>query len=194
MKVRLFILTVVAVFLAAGATTVQAHLVTMGKPVNQLSLPKQAQYYQKNADHAIAFLRVWNDIRLWQIVGHQHDVGRIPEPAEVYYHRRLLRNSILGLKGVERKLEALLIPHKQGWLCLHRYEAIDWFNRDTGGNGHYGGLQMTYKWLGLIPGYAYDLSPFQQMLAAETGFRKSGYDLGWLSGQWSTYGLCASKF
>jgi hypothetical protein len=190
-QLRLIIATVVTGFLTAGVTTVQAHLLRAAKPINKMSLAKQAQYYETNANHALAFLRPWNDIRSWQIVGAHHAGIRIPEPDEVLYHRRLLHNSLVRLRQVRRKIEDSLIPHKALWMCLHRHEALDWYNRDTGHNGHYGGLQMTYRWLGLIPGYAYNLSPFQQMLAAETGYRNSGYSYAWLNGQWSTLGYCS---
>jgi hypothetical protein len=193
MKVRLLIATVVAVFLAAGASTVQAHLIRAPGPFKDLTLKEQAQFYERNAHHALAFLRPWNDIRHWQVLSHRHWLSMyVPEPAEVVYHRNLLRNSIRGLRQVQREVEDSLIPHKALWLCLHRHEAIDWYNRDTGHNGHYGGLQMTYRWLGLISGYAYNLTPFQQMLAAETGYRNSHYSYAWLSGQWTTLGYCTS--
>ncbi len=42
---------------------------------------------------------------------------------------------------------------------------------------------MTYGWDGLV-GNAALLSPAQQMRAAETGYRRSGYSVSWLEGQW----------
>jgi hypothetical protein len=42
---------------------------------------------------------------------------------------------------------------------------------------------MTYGWDGLV-GNAALLSPEQQMAAAETGYRQSGYSEAWLLGQW----------
>ena len=37
------------------------------------------------------------------------------------------------------RARALRVPHKSGWLCIHRYEGS--WNSATG-NGYYGGLQM----------------------------------------------------
>lgn len=87
------------------------------------------------------------------------------------------------------------IPHRPLWLCIHGGEA-SWTNPGISWDGRripwYGGLQMTYRWLGLIPGYAHHLSPDEQMLAAETGYRNSGYSHKWLAGQWpNTYPPCA---
>ena len=37
------------------------------------------------------------------------------------------------------------LSHLAGWLCIHAREGA--WNANTG-NGYYGGLQMTYGWLG----------------------------------------------
>ncbi len=73
-----------------------------------------------------------------------------------------------------------MIGHRALWLCIHSREGA--WNAQTG-NGYYGGLQMTYGWDGLV-GNAALLSPAQQMRAAETGYRRSGYSVSWLEGQW----------
>ena len=72
------------------------------------------------------------------------------------------------------------VAHESGWLCIHSREGA--WNANTG-NGFYGGLQMTYGWMGLVT-RADLLSPAQQMRAAETGYRRSGYSRSWLLGQW----------
>jgi hypothetical protein len=83
------------------------------------------------------------------------------------------------------------IAHRSLWLCLHPHESSNWYDRDSGGNSHYGGLQMTKDWMGIIKGYPYFYSPEQQMNAAETGYRNSGYSRAWLWGQWGqTLGFC----
>jgi hypothetical protein len=82
-------------------------------------------------------------------------------------------------------------PCFAGWLCIHRREGA--WNASTG-NGYYGGLQMTYGWMGLVKD-ASKLSPAQQMAAAETGYRQSGYSDSWMRGQWpNTYPPCAGLF
>lgn len=72
------------------------------------------------------------------------------------------------------------ISHLRLWLCIHSREGA--WNANTG-NGFYGGLQMTYGWDGLVTNAAL-LSPRAQMVAAETGYRRSSYSRAWLLGQW----------
>jgi hypothetical protein len=79
--------------------------------------------------------------------------------------------------------------HYALWECIHSGEGA-WDSQT--GNGYYGGLQMTYGWDGLV-GNAALLSPEQQMAAAETGYRQSGYSIAWLSQQWpNTFPPCAA--
>jgi hypothetical protein len=84
-----------------------------------------------------------------------------------------------------------VVGHMAGWLCIHNREGA--WNAATG-NGFYGGLQMTYGWMGLV-GNAAALSPADQMAAAEAGYRASGFSSAWMSGQWpNTYPPCAGLF
>jgi hypothetical protein len=76
-----------------------------------------------------------------------------------------------------------VIAHLALWMCIHRREAGSWYDEDSGHNGHYGGLQMSYGWDGLV-GDAARLSPYEQMFVAETGYRQHGYSRSWLLGQW----------
>jgi hypothetical protein len=71
------------------------------------------------------------------------------------------------------------VGHLALWLCIHSREGA-WTDQ---GAPYFGGLQMTYGWAGLV-GNAALLSPLQQMRAAETGYRRSGYSRAWLFGQW----------
>lgn len=70
--------------------------------------------------------------------------------------------------------------HLAFWTCVHNGEGA-WDSQT--GNGYYGGLQMTYGWAGLVTNAAL-LSPADQIRAAEEGFRRSGYSVAWLLGQW----------
>lgn len=117
--------------------------------------------YMERRVRSVPFLR-W-DNRQWETRAAK---------AKHYYltHRGARRSSYMG-GG---------IAHEQLWLCIHRGEGA--WNANTG-NGYYGGLQMTISWDGLI--YRADLhSPYEQMRAAETGYRESGYSRSWLEGQW----------
>lgn len=90
--------------------------------------------------------------------------------------------------------------HHLLWLCIHGtpslgtpigHEASSWSNDDTGHNGHYGGLQMTWSWLGIFTGPANQYTQLQQENFAEEGYRDSGYSHAWLGGQWEqTIGPC----
>lgn len=94
-------------------------------------------------------------------------------------------------KALARIRLASLPAHDALWECIHPREAVDPHNQDTGGNGHYGGLQMTLNWLGIVPGNPASYSWLQQKQFAETGYRKSGYSRSWLQGQWGqTVGPC----
>jgi len=79
-----------------------------------------------------------------------------------------------------------VIAHLALWLCIHKTEAGDWHNHDTGHNSHYGGLQMTSPWgRGVYYVYRADyLTASEQMRKAELGYRASGYSRSWLMGQW----------
>lgn len=54
---------------------------------------------------------------------------------------------------------------------------------------------MSHNWLGILPGYAYNYTPLQQMAYAERGYRESGYNSDWLWGQWGqTLPYCTKYF
>jgi hypothetical protein len=75
-------------------------------------------------------------------------------------------------------------------MCIHGGEG-NWDDPNSGGNGHYGGLQMTPGWLGYFSGTANHYTQLQQEWYAEQGYRDSGYSRSWLNGQWGqTIGPC----
>ena len=74
--------------------------------------------------------------------------------------------------------------HHSLWLCIHSREAGNWQDADSGGNGHYGGLQMHPGWGHGTSYYASSDSELVQEDAAEAGYRESGYSRSWLMGQW----------
>jgi hypothetical protein len=78
-------------------------------------------------------------------------------------------------------------PHHALWTCIHSHEARDWHDRDSGGNGHYGGLQMHPGWGYGTSYYASDDSQLTQEWAAERGYQANGYSHVWLLGQWAHY-------
>ena len=75
-------------------------------------------------------------------------------------------------------------PHHALWVCIHAAEASTWYDHDSGRNGHYGGLQMSWNWLGFIKGDAANYPQAQQEWAAERAWAASGYSTSFLYGQW----------
>lgn len=71
-------------------------------------------------------------------------------------------------------------PHHRLWLCIHAYEGA-WNDH---GPGHYGGLQMSWNWLGYVRGDAGSLSQADQEWAAERAWAATGYRYSFLVGQW----------
>lgn len=94
----------------------------------------------------------------------------------IAYAHWVLRRWTVRARRAER--QALNPPHKQAWLCIHRYEAR-WSDPD---GPYYGGLQMD---LGFQATYGADLlrrkgtadhwSPLEQMWVAERAFRTRGF-------------------
>jgi hypothetical protein len=89
-----------------------------------------------------------------------------------------------------RLLEATYPEHHALWECIHEGEG-SWSDPNSGGNGHYGGLQMTPGWEGEFSGTADQYSEVQQERFAEDAYRRTGYSRAWLNGQWGqTIGPC----
>ncbi len=103
---------------------------------------------------------------------HTRSVAYLAWIDRLWSHRRITARRLAARQPT--------IAHLALWECIHRGEGA--WNAQTG-NGFYGGLQMTYGWDGLV-GNAALLLPTQQMQAAETGYRRSGYSTAWLEGQW----------
>jgi len=113
--------------------------------------------------------------------------------AETRKGERLLWQAIHTLNSTVRSLQAVATakaetpefpPHHALWVCIHRSEASSWYDHDSGHNGHYGGLQMAWNWLGYVNGDAANLSQAQQEWAAEKAWAASGYSYSFLYGNW----------
>jgi hypothetical protein len=80
-------------------------------------------------------------------------------------------------------------PHLSDFMCIHGHEGA-WNDRDSGGNGHFGGIQMGphewttfgYAYTGVK--YAYHATPLEQIWAGEHYYDVSGFR------PWSTAGMC----
>jgi hypothetical protein len=151
--------------------------------INKLpSKTSKVRAYRQNVYHSYAMLRALNDKQ----VKINYTYGRWTQL--VKGHRYVIHFS-------KRKLAALLLPplpaHYSGWICIHNREGA--WDAQTG-NGYYGGLQMTYGWMGVV-GNAAKLSPLQQMWAAERVAARYGFSYSFMSGQWpNTFPPCAGYF
>jgi hypothetical protein len=100
--------------------------------------------------------------------------------------QRALWDAIHVLSTAVRSLQSAGIypPHHKLWKCISRYEG-SWTSRRGYGPGYrYGGLQMSWGWLGWISGNPADHSEAEQEWAAENAWRSSGYAYNFLYGQW----------
>jgi hypothetical protein len=117
------------------------------------------------------------------------------KPQVVKFHREQLQWTKKELKESLVKFQlSLWPPHHTLWLCIHggppyrsSYEAREWDNKNTGRNGHWGGLQMHPDWGYGTSHHASDDSQWTQEWAAEKGYKDSGYSHTWLMGQWAHY-------
>lgn len=155
------------------------------------SVQQQIRYYEKVERHDRQQIRHANTVfRFFENHTRLLYAANVKDVAwtEIHKWREIKKDHQWQLGWAENRLAGLrlsLYPaHHQLWMCIHGHEAADWFNRDTGHNGHYGGLQMHYDWGEGIEGYAYNYSQIQQEDAAEAGFKASHYSTAWLMGQW----------
>jgi hypothetical protein len=107
----------------------------------------------------------------------------------VWIHRHLLAHR--AKRGTCPRSASTHASHLSGWICIHDREGA--WNSQTG-NGYYGGLQMSYDWMGVVTNAAL-LSPGEQIAIADRVAREHSYAYSWMAGQWPrTYPPCASYF
>lgn len=134
---------------------------------------------------------LWHAVTTLKFLKNHPKAGNSRIRASLWVGHVWLRKYAKSQIRTARARMAPAIGHLQGWLCIHGREGS--WTANTG-NGFFGGLQMTDGWMGLV-GQAHLLTPYQQMAAAEEGYRRSGYSSSWMSGQWpNTYPPCAGYF
>lgn len=84
------------------------------------------------------------------------------------------------VREIDSAAPPLYPPHHALWVCIHGYEGA-W---DNHGPSYYGGLQMSWNWMKLIPGDAGNLTESQQEWAAEKAWQENGYSYSFLYQQW----------
>lgn len=138
-------------FVMTGTSTAQA----------ELSVP-----FKKNDSMHILKWKIKRNLRH---VGYVCAEGKGKIKAEHCRATRWLKNWLVKIST-----PVLAIPHKKGWLCIHRFEG-SWTDS---GDPYWGGLQMdksfmmTYapSWL-LKKGWANSWTPTEQMYVAERAYR-----------------------
>jgi len=162
MKVKLLISTVVAVFLAAGATTAQAH--------SSLStLPKQIKVYRAEVNHMRTVMGV---------PAMQYAMGAAFQGWVLVSPRDVLVHELVAWKRTTKIVRWMYgqVPNKNAWLCIHRGEGA-WNDPNS---PFWGGLQMDMSFQRAYGSYllrkkgtADNWTPLEQMWTAEKA-RRSG--------------------
>jgi len=111
---------------------------------------------------------------------------RLYSAAELRWTTRNLRVTLAAIRAAS----APAVNHLAGWLCIHSREG-SWTDE---GAPYYGGLQMSYGWMGVVTDAA-RLSPSQQIALADSVASKHGYRYDWMQHQWpNTFPPCAGYF
>lgn len=116
----------------------------------------------------------------------------IRAPAPVCVRGAQLVHALKLHERLQDQIQDAAAPaHAPLWRCLMRYEGGYPSNQNTGGNGHWGGLQMHPDWGHGTSHHASDDPWSVQMQAAERGYAESGYSHDYLTQQWGqTIGNC----
>lgn len=146
--------------LAAFAAALALSTIAQATPTPS-TLKHDASVIRFFANHPRLARTTAGELALWQVLGHVVQQLRTVQSARV--------------------LTSIRPAHYQLWMCIHNREGA-WY--DDTGNGYFNGLQMSYGWLGIVPGNPDNYTPIQIMTYAETGYRQSGYSRAWLEGQW----------
>lgn len=172
---------------------------------SQMTLPAKQAFLSRQIVQGRTTVRWWISHRPETVFyGHQIPVLKparcgalgIRAPAEVCARAASVRRAARVLRIVDGQLAAArraaaLPAHDALWECLRPHEGSDPGNRDTGHNGHWGGLQMHPGWGYGTSYHASDDPWIVQKQAAERGYAASGYSRSFLIGQWGeTIGFC----
>jgi hypothetical protein len=120
-------------------------------------------------------------IRFWR---HHRFLAVLFYPAVSAADVRWARTSLrIASRNLARLTADRWPPHHALWLCISRFEG-----GVTSDNGsHYGMLQMSYDWMGVIKGKASDYPQVVQEWAAEHAWAENHYSASFLYGQWFDY-------
>lgn len=120
-----------------------------------------------------------------------HFFAHHPKQARSSEGQRILWLILQRLSARLRSLQSARAwpAHHALWLCIHGGEGR-WDDKNTGGNGHWGGLQMHPGWGYGTSYHASDDSQLVQEQSAERAYVASGYSIHWLWQQWAADARC----
>jgi hypothetical protein len=113
--------------------------------------------------------------------------------AHMKWTQREMKERLRTLARRARIIASAFPPHHALWTCIAGYEG-SWGDPNSGGNGHYGGLQMTPGWMGMFSGTANQYSQAQQEWFAERAWKENGYSYSFLYNQWFKYDAADSCY
>ncbi len=182
-------LALAAVLFFAFAQAATAHTFHFHPKLADRSLAGRAAGQRLIIFHDRAMMRL---LRPYIAAGHP---AAAPISTAFRFHAAQLRWTLRELRQTEAAIRAkarrTVSSHLSGWLCIHSREGA--WNSQTG-NGYYGGLQMSYGWMGVV-GNAALLPPGRQIAVADMVARAHAYAYSWMQGQWpNTFPPCAHHF
>lgn len=191
---KLIVLSFVALAVGSGVATSSAQAKMHFLPHKKgLTTKERVAYFARSAEHekgvASWLAMVRHNLLAKRSLSASESLPKVNR--ELHWHREAFHWHKNLLRHYRAKLAPPLPLHHALWMCLLPHEGGTWSNQNTGGNGHWGGLQMHPGWGYGTSYHASDDSQFVQERAAEKGYSASGYSRSYLIQQWGqTIGYC----
>jgi hypothetical protein len=107
---------------------------------------------------------------------------RVPRTSSNALQGTLAELVLWRSRAAAARLKVSHPQHYDQWMCIHSHEAA-WTSHDSGHNGHYGGLQMSFDFMRgygpeiyAVKGTADHWTPLEQMWVAERAWKVRGYN------------------
>jgi hypothetical protein len=162
----------------AGAHTVTVRAVGLGGFVATVSVPVTVGAGQTADRQTLLSQTAQFRALTWA----SQDLMRVPRSSSGPLQGTLAELVLWRSRASSARLKASHPPHYDQWMCIHSHEAA-WTSHDSGHNGHYGGLQMSFDFMrGYGPelyaskGTADHWTPLEQMWVAERAWHVRGYN------------------
>jgi len=160
-----------------GTHTITIRGVAVGGFVSQASLTVTVGEGQAATRQTLLAQTLKFRAQTWTLQG----LMRAPRTPSSQLQGRLAELVLWRSRAAAARAKASAPPHLDEWMCIHSHEA-SWTNHDTGRNGHYGGLQMSFDFMkGYGPelfaakGTADHWTPLEQLWVAERAWQVRGF-------------------